>query len=192
MIYPIKIITVEELNIDTKDVLWYLGYGRNEADCKTLALIEECKEKLLKEVSFKACVSEVDISVNDTDIDIGFKVKSKDLSKNLKGLSKGVIFCATIGVGADRLILRYTKTEPSLAVIYDAVASAMIEAFCDYISSTVKGRPRFSCGFGDFTLDNQKYFIKALDTERKIGVTLSDGNIMIPTKTVTAVIGIEE
>ena len=50
-------------------------------------------------------------------------------------------------------------------------------------------RPRFSPGYGDFSLDCQKDIIRALEAEKTVGVTLTDSLLMTPSKSVTAVIG---
>ena len=48
---------------------------------------------------------------------------------------------------------------------------------------------RFSPGYGDFPLETQKKFLKIINAE-KLGVYLTDGYLMKPFKTVTAVIGV--
>jgi cobalamin-dependent methionine synthase I len=47
---------------------------------------------------------------------------------------------------------------------------------------------RFSPGYGDWTLDNQPQVLQLAEAER-IGITLTESNIMIPRKSVSAVIG---
>ena len=49
---------------------------------------------------------------------------------------------------------------------------------------------RFSAGYGDFSLEHQRDFVRCLDVTRKLGITLSDSLLMTPTKSVTAVIGL--
>ena len=51
--------------------------------------------------------------------------------------------------------------------------------------------PRFSAGYGDFSLEFQRNICDALDCQRKIGITLQESLIMLPTKSVTAIIGIK-
>ena len=50
-------------------------------------------------------------------------------------------------------------------------------------------RPRFSPGFGDVSLENQKHFFNLLPCS-KIGLSLMDTLIMAPEKSVTAFVGI--
>ena len=51
-------------------------------------------------------------------------------------------------------------------------------------------RPRFSPGYGDFSLEVQSAFLEMTDATKLIGITLTDGGIMVPEKSVTAVIGL--
>ena len=51
---------------------------------------------------------------------------------------------------------------------------------------------RYSPGYGDLPIGIQRNFIRLLDTVRRIGLNVSDSGIMIPRKSVTAIIGISE
>ena len=50
---------------------------------------------------------------------------------------------------------------------------------------------RFSPGYGDFDLKYQKDILEYLDANKKIGISLTDSLMMIPTKSITAIIGIK-
>jgi len=94
------------------------------------------------------------------------------------------------------LINKYSKIEPSRAIVLDSVATAMIEEFCDYVNDILGEnrslRPRFSCGYGDFDIKHQKDIINILDASKYVGITLTDSLLMLPTKSVTAVMGISK
>ena len=51
---------------------------------------------------------------------------------------------------------------------------------------------RFSPGFGDLPLAVQPAFLAALDAPRRIGLAATAGNLLVPTKSVTAVVGLFE
>ena len=53
-------------------------------------------------------------------------------------------------------------------------------------------RPRFSPGYGDFDIAHQDMILRMLDAAKKIGLTLTGGNMLTPSKSVTAVIGLSE
>jgi cobalamin-dependent methionine synthase I len=54
-----------------------------------------------------------------------------------------------------------------------------------------KAHPRFSPGFGDLPLTVQAEILGLLDAGRRMGITLSDSFLMAPSKSVTAIIGLE-
>ncbi len=51
-------------------------------------------------------------------------------------------------------------------------------------------RPRFSPGYGDFSIEHQGEILRMLDSAKKIGLSMTGGNMLAPTKSVTAVIGL--
>ena len=51
-------------------------------------------------------------------------------------------------------------------------------------------RPRFSPGYGDFSVLHQGEILRMLDAPKRIGLSVTDGNMLTPTKSVTAVIGV--
>lgn len=87
-------------------------------------------------------------------------------------------------------------------MVLQAVSVEAIEEYCDAceeeilaaLSSGGEGpyylRPRFSPGYGDLPLEFQREFLQILETPKKIGVTLTDSLLMMPSKSVTAIIGI--
>ncbi len=186
------------LPVNRREVLRYMGCRGDNAEID--ALVERalalCEDKL----TYRVCFAEFELSIENAVCDFGFgKVESNDLSKCLFGCKKAVVFAATVGLELDRLVLRYGKTEPSLAVCFQSIGAERIEALCDafcsemkekYASEGLSLRPRFSAGYGDLPLGFQKEIFSALDCPRRIGLTLNDSLIMSPTKSVTAIIGI--
>ena len=151
-------------------------------------------------LSYKVCYSEFDIKLDGDICDLNFaKIESRDLLNCLASCEKVIVFGATVGLQLDRLILRYGKTESSLAVCLQAIGAERIEALCDtfcddiakkYSNDGKKLRPRFSAGYGDLPLGFQREIFASLNCEKHIGLTLNDSLIMSPTKSVTAIIGI--
>ena len=83
------------------------------------------------------------------------------------------------------------------AVVLDAVGSAAIESFCDWLSDGWRRdcpnfvlRPRFSPGYGDLPLETQKTLLSVLDAGRKAGVSLTESFLMLPQKSVSAIVGL--
>ena len=85
------------------------------------------------------------------------------------------------------------------AAIVQAAGAAGIESYVDQVEDSIRQdaikrgwylRPRFSPGYGDFALDHQKDIFQILECEKRIGLTLTEGNLMMPSKSVTAIIGL--
>ena len=109
---------------------------------------------------------------------------------------KVVLIAATLGIYVDKLIRKWQITDMAQAVVIDAMASVAIEQFMDKIELELSKRysgyyftNRFSPGYGDYPLEKQKEIIKLLNTEKKLGLNLTESLMLNPTKSVTAVIG---
>ena len=135
-------------------------------------------------------------------LDLGFaRVESKSLYKHLAGCEGIILFVATAGIGVDRLVQKYNKLQPSRALALDAGGSAAVEAYCDIFCESLAAQygatgyclgPRFSPGYGDFALTHQRDIFAALDCPRRLGISLTNEDLMIPTKSVSAVIGFDQ
>ena len=183
------------LNIDDGEVKRYLKI--HKLDTQNDALIKECKKEIYKAARPRCVYSRESICVGEDKVDFCFdNVESKNLSKNLCGCQEVFVFCATLGIEVDRLIQRYAKIEPSKSVVLDSVATTLIEEFCDYVNNLLGEKeklcPRFSAGYGDYSIKHQKMILNRLDATRKIGVTLLESYMMTPAKTVSAIIGIKK
>ena len=53
-------------------------------------------------------------------------------------------------------------------------------------------RPRFSAGYGDFSISHQEEILRMTDAPKKIGLTMTNGSMLTPTKSITAVLGISD
>ena len=185
----------------TKEAIRYLGYGRNAVDEQTLALIKDSFEGLRSAVSPKSICRIFDLQHQSEEcFQIGnIRMKSRSLGRNLKQCEKLILFGATLGTGADRLITRASLTDMAKAVVLQACAAAMLEEYCDACQREIAKqqekegwylRPRFSPGYGDFSIEHQHYITRMIDTAKTIGLTITDSLMMTPTKSVTAVIGL--
>ncbi len=179
------------LCVPLKDILLYSGC-RNCEDPKLLSLCAECLEELSCLVNLKAVYSEAHVDFEGNIADFGFyKTESKSLKTFLSGWDEAYIFAATIGIGADRLINKYSTLSPSRAVIIDGCATAAIECWCDYLCEEifcVPAQERFSPGYGDLPLDMQPQILSYLGANLNIGLSMTDSMLLTPTKSVTAIV----
>lgn len=176
-------------DLNKKETARYLGYGASPMDAETEKMAEEMHKLLAPTV--KIWHTECDVKISDNTVYLSsLTFESKDLAKNLKGATKAVLFGATLGLSFDRLLQKTEITSPAKAAVLQAVGTAAIEEGCDMFCATFgKTRPRFSPGYGDLSLSAQKDIFNFLDLERRLGVTLTQSLLMVPKKSVTAILG---
>lgn len=195
---------VSEVMMDTrtKEAIRYLGYGRHAIDERTLGLIQDSLIELeqIADERFVYRIFEIK-EQNEKELTIeNIKIQSKNLSKNLKGCKNVVVFGATLGTRVDLLMKKYSVSHMTKAVVLQACATAVLEEYCDKIQKQIALgldtglylRPRFSPGYGDFSILHQKDMLQMLEAPKKIGLTLTEGYMLTPTKSVTAVMGISK
>jgi len=125
---------------------------------------------------------------------------SKKLSVFLRDCKEAVLMGATAGNEITEAIKeKSAQGDLQAAVIYDATASEMADAALDWIMDYIKQLirrekktllpRRFSAGYADFDLSNQKIIYQLLALE-KIGVRITNECILLPEKSVTAISGL--
>lgn len=190
-----------KINVNRQEVLRYLGYGGQRAEENVSVMIEQCLEELERVAVPRQVTRSYPLArLSEDQIDLEcFRVQSKNLAKNLADCHQVILFAATLGREADVLLRKYSKIQMSKAVMMQAAAAAMIEEYCDMVNLQLKRdyeqqglylRPRFSPGYGDFPLECQSYIATALELNKRIGVTLTDSFLMVPSKSVTAIMGV--
>ena len=180
--------------LSKKQILRYAGVRAE--DEKTNELLNSVLTEARGAFIYKTCYIALDVCTSYGICDFGlFKIESTDLAKNLQGCNRAILFAATVGVGIDRLISKYSRTSPAKALLLQALGTERVEALCDLFSEDMKEEydtklsPRFSIGYGDTDLSRQRDILNILDASRKIGISLNESMLMSPTKSVTAFIG---
>ncbi len=182
-----------------------MGYRANrQPDAQTLALLQETQAQLEAVLAPKSIYKEVTlhrISESETEVG-GIVFQSRKLQTHLRDADRILLFAATLGTGADRLVRRFAAAdETAKAAAAQALGAAAIEGYCDEICAEIAEkeaksgyylRPRFSPGYGDLPLEAQRDFFRLFDITKRIGVTLTDQCMMLPTKSVTAFIGLSK
>ena len=183
-----------------------LSEARRYAGCRQGSpeidrLIRETLEEVRPVVSYTLCYTLLPVVQEpDNRLCIGpMSVRSGALSKALHGCDSALLLASTLGVGIDRLILRYSRLEPSKSVILQGIGAERIESFLDAFCQGAESRifsgrytlrPRVSPGYGDIPLAMQTDIFSILDCNRLLGLTLNAGFLMSPSKSVTAIAGI--
>lgn len=191
-------LSFPEPDINKREIMRYMSSlgGGDEI----IELIDECLAEARAMLQYKVCYTVLSAETNGDTIALPCgQIESKNLARNLSGCDKAIVFAATIGVGIDRLISKYSRLSPTKALCFQAIGAERVEALCDEFCEKMKSeyekngerlKPRFSPGYGDLPLATQKMIFALLDCPKRIGVTLGDTLLMSPSKSVTAFVGI--
>ena len=202
-----SVIFLEKIPIDPprEQIYQRLGYKKKTTELSTTQQKET--DSFINEASFlvslKGMFLRLDIRTNDGEKIIlaeDLIFNSKKLSIFLRDCKEAVLMGATAGETIMEAIKEKTRQDDlAAAIVYDATASEMTDSALDWIMNYFnqllrrEGKTalprRFSAGYADFDLENQKIIYETLQME-KYGVKINPNFILIPEKSVTAIGGI--
>jgi hypothetical protein len=202
-------LTFEMIITDLNKLIWetkrYLRVPAEQADPDIdqaiFSAIEELKARC--EPKYSIMIFPIQILEDGQNITVentNFGIQSRNLTKFLKDSQKLAIMAATIGIQADKLIKKEQYSNLMQSMVIDATASAMVELVCDYAENKLRQdlipenailTPRFSPGYGDLDINIQPKILNLLDATKYLGITVTEQNYLIPTKSVTAFMGIK-
>ncbi len=122
-----------------------------------------------------------------------------DILRLLDGCQEAVLMALTLGTALEKLLMREEVTNMSDAYVLDILASLAVEEAADDLERQIKEKVRsegkyltnrYSPGYGDFPIEVQRQLLDYLNAGRTIGLTLTPTNLMVPRKSITAVLGI--
>ena len=181
--------------IDRCEVLRYAGVRSSSGETEELnSRLDEAVALIEGLLNPRVCFRELDVSVCNFGA-------SLDIKKHLGNSHSVIFFASTLGIELDRLIFKYSVLSPATALLLEALGNERIEALCDCFCEDMRQvklargeslRPRFSAGYGDLPLEYQREIFALLDPPSRIGLTLNDSYLMSPSKSVTALIGVEK
>lgn len=192
-------MTVEKIDLDR--ALVYMG-SRGRDTSALMPLVNECAKELAGIISplyiyrlFPVNKSDKGIEVCGTEL----VLTGSSICEHLEGCDSCILLCATLSSGADKLIRRMEAFDMAKAFVTDCIASSAVEDVCDEAEEAMRQRLqgkfltwRFSPGYGDLPLDLQGTFLNVLDAPKRIGLNVTDSGMLVPSKSVTAVIGVSD
>ena len=192
------------MKIERREVLRYLGYREQHLDETMEKLIVECLTEI-KAVARKSFVYNLYNLEKRADqiklISTNLVFPSKDLATHLQHADHCALMAATLGLETEQRIAYYSRFNLTKGIIMDACATAAIEALCDQVQAEIGRKAaqegytitkRYSPGYGDLSIRHQKEILAALKAYTRIGLTVNENYIMLPRKSVTALIGLEK
>ncbi|MDR1942013.1 MAG: hypothetical protein LBQ47_06780 [Endomicrobium sp.] len=198
-------INISAVKINLDDVLIRLGYSRlrTKLDEKTKTLIAETislAQKLIK-IKTIAAVETISLKENEIFFENGFQISSRGVSKLLNGCFKAYGVAITIGSALEKKRNALISSKETFeALVLDAAGSAAAEETISAVNEEIKREEakngcaltkRFSCGYGDWTLENQKNFLDWIGA-KNIGISLNSSFLMTPEKSISALIGVKK
>ncbi len=189
-----------ELIPDREEILRYLGYHGQKIDPQTAELLDTCIESMSDSVKPRFCYRVFSIEHGETVFlpECNLHLSGRDIKNHLQNCQKCILLAVTLGVEADNLIRISEAESMTRAVILDAVATELTEQLCNHAEKELLPlaeqdgclfTSRFSPGYGDLPISLQSRISEILDTPRKIGLTTTEHSLMIPRKSVTAILG---
>ena len=190
--------SVTKIGTDKKMACRFMGCKSAELSESLADLYEESLENYMSVAEPKAVIRKTSVSFgedNEVIFDFG-SVKSESLCKNLEGCKSAYVFAATVGIGVDRMMKRLSVLSEAEMMVFSCIASSGVECWCDFVNEKLAEnhtlKPRFSPGYGGVSLEIQKDIFRFLEAEKMLGLTLTESLMMIPVKSVTAIVGIVE
>ena len=176
--------------LNREEAVRYLGDSRVAMNETMEALLESCEAEVLDTAEPKYLYKVISLPCPDL-------MAGGDIALHLEGCDKAVLLAVTLGAGIDRMLRVAQVQDMSRAVVLDVLASVAVEQVCDTFEQQIAAEfPdlyqtfRFSPGYGDYPLDMQKWLLAELNAPKKIGLTANDSYLLVPTKSVTALIGL--
>ena len=189
------------LPISKSEAARYMGV-KGEPDEAVMELLDRAERLVREKVRPKYVYLETDVSFTDEGVVLGAMsepLTGEDIRRHLKGCTRAVMLAATLSQEADKLIRQAAVTNMAESLAIDCICSAAIEQVCDRAEEEIFSQHpapyrtwRFSAGYGDLPITLQRGFILALNAQRRIGLTVTDSSLLIPSKSVTAIIGVSD
>ena len=191
----------ELLQIPLREVLHFLGWRGTPVDAPLLAQIRDLCDLAVREVRPRMAERRFPLAPDGSLAGTSMTPKGNDVRSMLAPCREAVLLAATLGAESERLLLRMQAKDAAQALLLDAVLSAAIETVLDAREEALRGElaaqgryltDRFSPCYGDMPLAQTREICEVLGAQRAIGLTVSAGGVMIPRKSVTAILGISD
>ena len=192
-------MSIELCSIPLQEVLHFLGWRGTPVDEPTLTAISEMTDLALREIEPRVAYIRKKILSGFALEGTAMIPAGRSVQEMLSPCDEAILIAGTLGVQSERLLLRMQAQDAAKALLLDAVLSAGIEALMDAQEDALRSQleaeglyltDRFSPGYGDMPLAQSREICEVLGAQRCIGLTVSQSGILIPRKSVTAVMGV--
>ncbi len=204
---PANVEHYEVATVDRGEVLRYLGYAGQQIDPELDARIDQVIARCLdtcrpagtwRVFDVEKCGERADGTRAVTLAGTSLELLGNSIAGHMEGAVAVGVMAVTVGMGVEAELRRLSLTNPVDQLIFDAAATTAVERAADACEARLVAYAherglftnfRFSPGYGDMPLETQRVLLDSVDAQRRLGIALSRTNLMTPTKSVTAVIG---
>lgn len=127
------------------------------------------------------------------------QIQGRIVQRHLQSATKIAVLAVTVGEEIEQAVTNHFKQNAyTHSVLLDAAATTAVEMAADAMEKSIKQTARakgyqtvmrFSPGYGDWDIKFQPEMLH-LTGAHKIGISLTDSMMLIPRKSVTAIIGL--
>lgn len=190
----------EALPLDRAAVLAALGAGDAGADEQTLAALERAEAALTEAAEARWVARHFELEQDPLCLKHAqLPLPGADIAAHLAGCGACLLLAVTLGAGVERLLSAAQAQDMAAAVVLDIAASVLAEQYADAAEALLRARwaaeeqyitGRFSPGYGDLPIGMQRPLLRLLDAQRAIGLTVNESGILLPRKSITALLGL--
>ncbi len=186
-----------ELTVERSEVLRYLGYRGQALTPELEAQIDDISRLCLEAAQPRSCFEVFPVEPGPALN--GVRLFGEDIRKHLTGATHCAVMAATLGFEVERVMLRLGKRSTVSEMIFNAACTALIEAAADECDGRIRDYARarglvtgyrYSPGYGDFPLEQQRAVLGLIAADTRLGITLTDSLLMLPKKSVSALVGL--
>lgn len=199
--------SLEVSSVPRGEALRYLGYRGQELGPELEARLDEACARCLEVARPRACLRSFGVAsrfVNERGVPelalegSSLRLQGESIAQHLAGAIAVGVMAVTLGAGVERELRRLSLTDALGQTLFDAAATALVERAADAAEALLVADAadrglyttwRFSPGYGDLPLSCQPALLASLDATRLLGISLTPSLLMVPTKSVTAVVG---
>jgi hypothetical protein len=128
-----------------------------------------------------------------------FTIKGGKIGFHLAGAEKVILLAVTVGEDIENTVTKhFNEGHYAFSMLLDAAATTAVEQIADAMEKTIQPKAeaqgynmrwRFSPGYGDWPIEQQPELIR-LSQATTIGISLTESMMLIPRKSITAIIGL--
>ncbi len=202
-----KVFTTIPVQLPLKRIYMRLGYNFHKTE-----VVDEQRKIIENKINdgFALCeatgiYARLNITTKEeknTVLENGAILKSASLAKLLSESHAVLLMAATVGVDlVAEIEKKIAAKETSTAVVFDAVGSETADAAVGWINEYIRQqlprscemltKLRYSPGYGDLGLENQKVIYDILQLQ-EMDIKITDRYVLMPEKSVIAIAGIEQ